>query len=258
VIDGEAPITVAELAKAVKDKFFHGVEQAVKDKKSSKVNKVRDDLLLELTSRRAFDKEARLRKLDQTDEFRKTVTDFEDSILFGTFIEKVIKPDIKMSDEELNAYYEAHKGEYTYPEMLKLDGIGFSSQAAAQSAIDKLRQGMDYKWLKENADGRIEQEAKGHLHFSASPVLTSTLDEEMRNALVGVKLDEYRLYAGPADIHYVLRVLDIIPSGVQSYSEVEPAVLKGVFFNKLNDALDDWGKKLREASDVKVYVQFDK
>jgi parvulin-like peptidyl-prolyl isomerase len=257
-IADEKPITVGDLAKAVKDKFFHGVEQAVKDKKTSKVNKMKDDLLFELTSRRAFDKEARLRKLDQTDDFRETVTEYEDSVLFGTFVEKVIKPDIKMSDEELNAYYEANKSAYTYPEMLKLDGIGFTSQAAAEAGIGKLRQGMDFKWFKENAEGRIETEAKNHLHFSTSPVLTSTLDEGMRKALVGVEPDEYRLYAAPGDIHYVLRVIDILPSGVQSYSEVEPEVLKGVFFNKLNNALDDWGKKLREASDVKVYVQFDK
>ena len=34
--------------------------------------------------------------------------------------------------------------------------------------------------------------------------------------------------------------------------------MNNLFFNKLNDAIREWGKKLREASDVKVYVQFDK
>jgi hypothetical protein len=257
-ISGEEPITVGELAKAVKVKFFHGVEQAVKDKKASKVNKVKDDLFFEMTSRRAFEKEARLRKLDETDGFRKEVEDFDDSVLFGTFVEKVIKPDIKMSDEELNAYYEGHKGEYTFPAMIKLDGLGFTSQAAAQAGIDKLRQGMDFKWFKDNAEGRVDKNTAGQLLFSQGPVLTSSLDEDMGKSLAGVKPDEYRLYAAPAGIYYVLRALDVIPSRAQPYSEVEATVLKGVFFEKLNKALGEWGGKLRAASDVKVYVQFDK
>jgi hypothetical protein len=80
----------------------------------------------------------------------------------------------------------------------------------------------------------------------------------MGKSLAGVKPDEYRLYAAPAGIYYVLRALDVIPSRAQPYSEVEATVLKGVFFEKLNKALGEWGSKLREASDVKVYVQFDK
>jgi hypothetical protein len=248
---------VADLASAVKAKFFHGVEQAVKDKKASKVNKVRDELIIEMVARRALEKEARLSKLDQTDDFRKAVADFEDSVLFGTFVEKVIKPEIKMSDEELNAYYQAHSKEYTYPEMLKLDGIGFTSQTAAQSGIEKLRQGMDFKWFKDNAEGRIAKEAPGQLSFSEGPVLTSSLGEEMTKALSGAMVDEYRLYAAPEKIFYVLRVVEVIPSRVQSYNEVEPTVLKGVFFEKLNRALGEWGNKLRQASDVKVYVKLD-
>ena len=257
-IKDEKPITVGDLAGAVKAKFFHGVEQAVKDKKASKVNKVKDNLIEEMFAKRALEKEAKERKLDQTDEFKNKVAEFEDSILFGTFIEKVVKPEIKMSPEELNAYYEAHQAEYTYPEMLKLEGIGFTSQETAQAAVNKLRQGMDFKWFASNAEGRVEKNAPDQLHFEEGPVLTNTLAEEMRKALTGVQPDEYRLYATPKGLYYVIHIRDIIPSRVQSYQEVEPTILKGVFFEKLNKSVEDWGKKLTEASDIKIYVQFDK
>lgn len=254
-LKGEPPVTISDLAKAVDAKFYHGVEQAIADKK---VNKEKKDLLYDILAKRALEMEAREQGIDKREEYLVKVRDFEDSILFGTFINKVVRPDIKLANSDLDAYYTANLDKYTFPAMLRFDGIAFTSMNYAQAAIDKLRKGMDYGWFKDNAEGKVPSGTPGLIHFEEAPVLTTNLAEDLQKALTGVLPDEYRLYAGANGKHYVIHVREVIPARTQTFQEVADDVRKVVYYEKLNKAVDEWGTKLREATDVRIFVQFDK
>lgn len=254
-IKGEDPVTIADLADAIKEKFFHGVETAIKEKK---VNAAKESLLYEIYSKRAIEKDGRVKGLDKSKEYLDKLKDYENSYLFGTFIEKAVRPDIKIQVADIDAYYKEHEAEFSYPEMLRMDAIAFTTTANAQTAIDKLRKGMDFKWLKDNADGKVNKDAADQLQFQDTPVLTRGLEDDMQKALTGVKAGEYRLYTAQNGYNYVIYVKDIIPSRVQALPEVQDDIMQKLYVEKLNKALDDWSEKLRAASDVKIYAQFDK
>lgn len=253
-IQGEKSLTVADLAEAITGKFYHGVEIAIKEKR---VNRSKQELLLDILSNRVIEKEALARGVDRTDEYKKKVKDYAKGLIFGTFIEKVIKPDIKLKDEELKAYYKEHLHQYTYPEMYKIDAIVFSTNKDAEAAIDKLRKGMDFKWFKSNAEGRLEEGVRPKLDFLGNTILKAELPGDLQKALTGVTSGEYRLYARDNE-YYVLYVQDVVPSREQPFSEVEGTIMKEVFSKKLNESVESWAKKLREASDVKIYAEFKK
>lgn len=253
-IQGEKPITVATLAEAIAGKFYHGVEIAIKEQR---VNKSKQELLLDLLSNRVIEKEALSRGIDKTDEYGKKVRDYAKGVIFGTFVEKVIKPEIKLKDEELQAYYKEHLHQYTYPEMYKIDAIVFTTGKDAEAAIDKLKKGMDFKWFKSNAEGRLAEGVRPKLDFLGNTVLKSELPGAVQKALTGVAAGEYRLYAADKE-HYVLFVQDVVPSREQPFKEVEGSIMKAVFSNRLNESVESWAKKLWEASDVKIYAEFKK
>lgn len=256
-VKGDKSITVADLAAAMRDRLTHGIERAIQERK---VNAMKTPVLNTLMARIVIKKEALEEGLDKTPQYTARIAASEEMTLFGAFVEKVLKPEVKISQEDFKAYYDAHVNEedYGYPEMVKIQSIVFKKKEAAQKSIEKLRQGMDLKWLMENAEDQVGQEGKDVLNFGDQLVTTTSMPEGAQKALEGVKSDEYRLYEAPEGYFYILHVEKLIPKRHQTLEEAMEKVGPAVYTKKLDEVMQGWVKKLREAAEVKVYAEFDR
>ena len=251
-VKGEKPVTVGDLTATLEKKFFHGAERAAEKKK---INRMKDQVLEDILNKRVTLLEAKKQKLERTKFFKERAQENRNDLLFGAFVRKVIAPDVKVGDEELKGYYQAHIGEYTFPEMVRVDGLLFSEKKTAEEAIEKLRKGADFQWLRTNAEGQVDP-AKGEnlLEFKAQLLDATTLPEGVRKAISGAAPGEYRLYADPGNAYYVLDLLERFPSKPMPLETVRGGLEKKVFSEKLQRVLRDWEEKLRKASDVKIYA----
>ena len=248
---GYKPLTVADLTQAIQEKYFHGLETAIKSKQ---VNSKKFEVLDQILDKRIVGQEALRRGIDKTERYKNMVRGYEDSLLFGLFVQKVLIPDIKVSEEEMKTYYTDHKQEYTYPEMIKMNSLIFSKLNDAESALNKLKQGADLKWMKENAEGQIPKDTKGILPFDSGVLIVSTLPEDVQKSLSGVRSGDFRLYESPEGHFYVFSIQDVIPSRIESLEEVKSTIFKNVFSKKLNQSVKEWSDKLRELADIKIYL----
>lgn len=243
-------VTVAALAAAMEEKFFHGMEQAIKEKK---VNDKKVALLDEMLYKRIYVEEAKRQGLDKNEAYRKKVADFRDSLLFGAFIEKVAAPEVRLSEEELKGYYQEHLKEYSSPEMIRMMSLAFTKKEQAESAAEKLRKGSEFQWVKTNAEGQADLKA-GAIELDGTPLVVANLPDEIGKAAAGAKKGEVRIAATKDGFFYVLSVNDVIAGTPQSFEESKKVVTKKVFNAKLNKVLDDWAAKLKETYPVKVFV----
>ena len=251
-VKGEKPVVVGDLTSAIEKKFFHGAEQAAGEKK---LNRKKDQVLEEILNRRVVIKEAKLQKLDRTEYFKGKTKRNSNGVLFGVFVRKVITPDVKVGEEELKSYYQAHIGEYTFPEMVRIDGLVFSDKKNAEDAIVKLRTGADFQWLRENADGQAGQAGGINLlEFRGQLLDATTLPDGVRKAVSGAEAGDYCLYADPGNAYYVLALRERLPSRPIPLVSVKEEMEKKVFAETLQRVLRDWEEKLRKASDVKIYA----
>jgi len=251
-VTGGKPVTVGDLTATMEKKFFHGAERAAVEKK---INRRKDQVLEEILNKRVTLLEAKKQKLERTEYFKVKAQENRNGVLFGAFVQKVIIPDVKVGDEELNEFYQAHIGEYTFPEMVRIDGLLFSDRKTAEEAIEKLRKGADFQWLRTNAEAQVDP-AKGEnlLDFKAQLLDASTLPEGVRKAISGAAPGEVRLYAEPGNAYYVLALRERIPSRPIPLESLKGVMEKKVFSEKLERVLRDWEEKLRKASDVKIYA----
>ena len=251
-VKGEKPVTVGNLATTLEKKFFHGAERAAEKKK---INRMKEQVLEEILNRRVTLLEAKKQRLERTKYFKGKAQENRNDVLFGAFVQKVIAPDVKVGEEELKEFYQAHIGEYTFPEMVRVDGLLFSDKKTAEEAIEKVRKGADFQWLRANAEGQVDP-AKGGtlLEFKAQLLDATTLPEGVRKAISGAAPGEYRLYADPGNAYYVLDLLERFPSKPMPLETVKGALEKKVFAETLQRVLRDWEEKLRKASDVKIYA----
>jgi len=251
-IQGEKPITVGELTDSLRQQLYHGVERAIESKR---LNERKNPVLDEMLYKRVFRKEALRLRIDKTEACKNRVKEYENSVIFGAFIQKVVVPDIKLKEEELKTYYNDHIKEYTMPEMMKINGLVFAKREFAEKAVEKLKKGTDFQWLAENAEGQINKSnSKDVLKFEGKILTTKDLPEGVRKSISGARPGDFRLYESPEGYFYVLVIQAVIPAKPQPFEEAKKKIAKIVFDDKLKKAVEEWAEKLRTVSDVKVYL----
>ncbi len=250
-VKGQKPVTVGDLAEAFKYKYFHGLDEAIKNKK---VNKQKKAALGELIGRRVLRAEALRQGIDKTDEYKRMVKNYERTIIFSTFLQKVIAPEIAVSMEETKQYYDDHPSEFTYPEMLRVYSLAFAKAEDAQNALEALQKGAEFSWVKSTADGQITEADKNLIVFDGTPILTDTLSKGLQKTLTGVHSEDYRLYKAEDGRFYVLYIGEVIPKKLQPFEEAGKSIQQKLFGEKVKGAIDQWGDKLRKSSDVRVFV----
>lgn len=250
-IRGDKPVTVGALTEALKGKFHHGVEKAIESKM---VNERKMEALEEMLLKRILKKEALKRGIDRTEKHKKMVKKYENSLLFGAFIQRVIAPEIKLKEEDIKKYYDKHAQDYTSPPMVEIDGIAFRSRREAGVAADQLKRGTDFAWLKENAEGRVDAKPGKALDIKGTIDITDDLPEELRKTLSGALAGDFRLYAAPGEYFYVLHIQKAVPPKPRPFPDVKKAIAKEVVNEKLKKAIEEWAEKLIEAYDVQIYM----
>ncbi|WP_242393492.1 peptidyl-prolyl cis-trans isomerase [Anaeromyxobacter oryzisoli] len=249
-VRGEKPLTVGDLAREVSMKFFHGLESPIQQRR---VNREKDDAFERLLGARLFAKEASARRLDARPELRRPVEEYERGLAFDTFVERVIAPDVKVTEQDAQRYYEQHKDEFTAPQMYKLDGLAFRTLPEAQAALDKLKAGTDFAWMQSSAPGQVEPE-KRTLQLDGRTLSASRLPHALAQALAGVRSGEYRLYAPSGAEAWVVRVVDQTPPAAQPYVDAREHIAKRLWNERLAVAMNDYAGKLRKAQPVEVLV----
>ena len=249
-IRGEAPVTVADLQAELRNQFFHGLDRAAKE---NKINPKKERFFDSVLFRRLLDKEAKELHLAEEPAFRKEAADFERSLVFTAFLERVVVPDVKVDDEALKAYYDAHKAELKYPDFYKLETIAFPKAKDAQAACEKLKAGTDVKWLKANMEGQLDAKDRS-LEVDGTTVTATSMPEGLASVLSGASAGECRIFAASSEENYAIFVVDKAPARVQPFDEVKEEIGKKVFKEKLARSVEDWAKKLRQAHEVNVFV----
>jgi len=251
-IKGEAPISVGELAEYLRQQLYHGVERAAEGKR---LNSRKIPTLDEMLYKRVFRKEAFRLGVDKTEGYKNKLKEYENSVIFGAFVQKAIVPDVKIMEDELKAYYNDHLKEYTFPEMMKIDSLAFAKRSDAEEAIEKLKKGTGFQWLAANAEGQVDKDTKGSLIFDGKSFTTKDLPEGMGKVISGANPGDIKLYASPDGHFYVLFIQGVIPSVPQPYGEVRKDIGNKVFNEKLKKMLEEFADKLRAVSEVKIYLK---
>jgi len=249
---GSDPIRVRNLAQSLKNRQFHGVERAAE---KGRLGKMKWRVLDNMTLEKMFHDEALRLKLDQDPSFLAAQQDYEDSILFGSFVTKAIDSSINVSRDEVVKYYETHKSEYTSPEMIRLDVVSFVDASSAQHALERLNAGADMAWVAQNAEGRFDRsKLTPESRYEGRVLMIDALPSGLVRAIAGAESGSYRLWEESPARYDIVRIQDRVLPKVQAFEEIEVDVARKVYNQRRNDALREWENKLRAASEVRVFV----
>jgi len=253
-VKGDKPveITVADLFSKVEGQSFHGADKA---QQLGVLNKKKDiaitNMLFDYTSML----EAHNQGLDQTKSFKRKVKEYENSILFSSFIQKAVLPEVKMTPEEVHSYYEKHIDEYASPTMLRMNSLVFDNREDAEGALNKLKKGADFNWVSANSSGLVAPDTGGVLKFDQNILSMTALPDDLQQVIEDAKQGDSLLYAPDNSVYYyVLFIEDMFPSEPQPYDQVSKDVAKKVYNIKIQELVDEWVSKLKEAYEVQIFL----
>ena len=251
-IKGGASITVGNLTDYLRMQVFHRDSAA---RQGREMNEKKAAGLEATLSRRLLNMEAVMLGIDKTHAYRDRINGYRESLIFDSFVEKVIAPENKMTEEEVKRQYSSHPEEYSYPEMIKARSLGFSQRGAAEAAVRKLREGADYGWVTANAEGQLPKDTKDMMIFDGRPVLTGSMPDGVQKALKGAKTGEYRLYQSPEGHFYVIAIQQAVSSTAKPYTEVREEIAKKLYGQKIQKGVEEYAAKLRTKSKVETYLK---
>jgi parvulin-like peptidyl-prolyl isomerase len=250
-IKGADPVTVGSLTESMQMQMFHGSEESAQGKRFNS----RKTAALETTiDRRLLNAEAVRLGIDKSDAYIDKVYAFEESLVFEAFVNKVIAPDNKMREEEVKAYYDLHVSDYSTPGMIRARTLAFTSRAAAEDAIAKLRNGADFGWLASTADGQVAKDAAGLVVLDGRPVMQEALPAALRKAVADAKAGDVRLYESADSRFYVVSVQQVTAPEPRPFQEVHDEIAKKLYAQKLQKGIEDYARKLRPAAKVEIYL----
>jgi len=253
-VKGAEPVTVGELIQRVEKQLYHGMDHAAESKRiNNKLPGALDRIALE----RAAEVEAKRLGIEKRNDFKDARKAQEEGVLFEVFVRRVVNPEIRVSEEELETYYAEHVDDYSTPAMIRLQGLPFKDREHAEAGLEKLRQGSDFNWMQANASGLVDAadfEDGELLQFGGRLLAVLALPAGIRDAVAGASAGDFRLYAQPEGAIYVLAVQEVLASRPRPFDEVRDPILQQAFLRKREQALDRWTADLREVSEIEVHA----
>jgi peptidyl-prolyl cis-trans isomerase SurA len=211
-------------------------------------------------------------KLNSLDDLEKAAAsqgvsfeDFKQNMKTEIITQQVIQREVggrmNVSGDEIKKFYEQHKSELARPESVKLSEILVSTdqagedpeklaaaKAKADDLLKQIRAGANFEELakKESQDASAPQ--GGDLGVFERGKLAKQLEDQTFAMKKGDVSDVIRTKQG----FVILKVTEHQTAGIPPLNEVENRVQEAVYMQKLQPALREYLKKLREQAYIKV------
>ena len=92
-------------------------------------------------------REASKENIEKSKEFQDRLGDIKEQLLIESLLKKKVMTDSKLTDEELNKYYESHKDEFRKPQEIDTSQIVVKTDQEAKEIKAKLAAGEDFAEL---------------------------------------------------------------------------------------------------------------
>lgn len=212
-------------------------------------------------------------KLESMDDLEKAAEaqgiSFEDfkqnmrtEIITQQVIQREVGGHINVTKDEEQKFYESHKSNLERPEEVRLSEILVSTEqagddpqkvAAAQAKADDLlkqiRAGASFEDIaKKSSDGATAAQG-GDL---GEPFERGKLAKQLEDLTFNMKKDQVSDVVRTKQGFVILKVTDHQTAGIPAMSEIEQRLQEAVYMQKLQPALREYLKKLREDAYIRV------
>lgn len=245
-------LRVNELIDKLEKMYFHGTDIVLNAKEADdRLGKIVQDWVFRLGGTA----EAKKLGIDQSLKYTLKVEEFERRTLFDHFMRKIVVPEVKLTEEEIQQYYDEHKEEYSTPAMLRLESLAFENRDDALAAFDKLQKGSDFKWVSANTEGLVPSGDEDRLNFESGILSLTSLPKDFQESAEGLETGESILFSDPGGYHYVVYFQKVFPPEPKPYEQVREEILEKLYQERVKETLMNYVDQLKEHYPTEIYLK---
>jgi len=164
--------------------------------------------------------------------------------------EKILRPTVSASDEEIQAYFEAHREELNQKESVTLRQIVTATKDEAQAVLQELRSGADFADLaRQKSTDAASRDNGGNL----GKVYRGDLSTEVESVIFDLEIGEFSEPVETEGGFAVFSVTEKTKAREVNLDEVKKKVEELVLDEKIKSALTDWINQIRSNANVKYW-----
>lgn len=155
---------------------------------------------------------------------------------------------LRVSDEQVWAYYEARKGQLKTPEAVRLRVIAATDMAAASHIVAKAQAGEDFERLVRDQSSRDKTTGRRDMGWAALPALPGPLRETVGTLKIGD-------VGGPVPLgaeFLVVRLEERRPARPKTLAEARPEIERRLLSARQREVLRSWLTEHEKQSTIEV------
>jgi peptidyl-prolyl cis-trans isomerase C len=201
--------------------------------------------------RKLVDIAALNRHYEQGEDFGRLLKYYEEYLLKKLFAQKVIYPQIKVSDELLKDYYDKHRDKYLKPGQYRIRQLTVTDEAQARTILEQLRGGADFAWLAKNKSEDSLAQKGGDRGWISEDKLSF-----FSKAVSALKVGENSDVLSEGDAYYIVKLEAKSDVDYEDFEQIKDVVRKDYIKENYEHLWTDYAKELRQDAEVKINDPF--
>jgi len=210
-------------------------------------DKDKDRILNDWIDRKLIEKEALKRNYINDSNFKKGVDHFKRLLLRNLFIQKVIIPQIIITEEDLKRYYEENKDKFKVPVRYYLAQITTNSTKEAQEIMNALKNNADFQILAKKKSLDIFADEGGKIGWITKDRLIKPIAEKIDEMKIGdFEMFEINNY------YLIIKLLDKTKEVFYPFDFVKDQIKNDLLEQKINESLKRYAEEIKKEITIRV------
>jgi peptidyl-prolyl cis-trans isomerase C len=239
---GDTVITQADF-----DRELKGLPEFVQKMFEDRAGK--EKFLEELVKRELLYKEALKKGLDKDQEYVKKLEDFKKITLVGLLLQKEIEAKVKVSDQDVKAYYEKNKDKFSPVTQIRASHVLVKTEGEAKNIEERLKKGEDFAQLakKYSIDTTTAKNGGDLGYFSKGQMVP-----EFESAAMRLKKGEISEPVKTTYGYHIIKVTDKKMGPVVEFEKAKNLISQNLMAEKQKEVFDSYIEGLRKSYKVEI------
>ncbi len=203
----------------------------------------------ELVKKEVLYQEAKKKGLENNPEFQKKVEDFKKLTLISTLLEKEIEEKSKVTDKEVQDYYDAHKKDFAANNQVRASHILVKTEEDAKKLLDQIKKGADFaKLAKANSIDTGSAKNGGDLGFFSRGQMVP----EFERAAFGLKKGEVSNPVKTQYGYHIIKVTGVKEGNIVEFDKIKQVLTQRLTAAKQKDLFDSYVNDLKKSYKVEI------
>ncbi len=192
--------------------------------------------------------EAEKAAIPEREDIKEVIKAQAEQLILNQLIFEKFGQRLDVTDNEVEAYYEADKESFVVPERRHVRHILADSEEIAEKAKKELKEGADFIEIVEEYARETGKENGGDLGY----IERRNIIPEFAEAAFSLKLNEISEPVKTQLGYHIIEVLDVTESQPFEYDSVKDAIKRLLMVRKRDALVGNWLDELRAGADISV------